>query len=50
MTNLQAVPGVVGPFAGLVAGALDQFAVEKLVREPGPVTFLGRSYRSIFEE
>jgi hypothetical protein len=33
-----------------VLSALDQFAVEKLLPEPGPVSFLGSSYRSIFEK
>jgi hypothetical protein len=37
------------PFGGLVAGALDQFVVEKVLPEPGPVSFLGSTYRSLFE-
>lgn len=37
------------PFGGLVAGALDEFVLEKLLDEPGPVSFLGSTYRSFFD-
>jgi hypothetical protein len=46
-TGIGFVP-VVGPIAGIALGALDQFAVDKLLPEPGPVSFLGSGYRSIF--
>jgi hypothetical protein len=40
------------PVAGLIAGPVeaiaDKFIVEKLIGRPGPVSFLGRSYRTIF--
>jgi hypothetical protein len=37
------------PFGGLVVGALDEFVLEKVLPEPGPVSFLGSTYRSLFE-
>src|SRR5262249_53359637 len=37
------------PFGGLVVGALDEFVLEKVLLEPGPVSFLGSTYRSLFE-
>jgi hypothetical protein len=37
------------PFGGIVAGALDEFVLEKVIAEPGPVSFLGSTYRSLFE-
>lgn len=36
------------PLGGLVVGALDEFVLEKLLPEPGPVSFLGATYRSLF--
>ena len=41
---------IVGPAIGPALGALDTFAVEKLLPEPGPVSFLGSSYSSIFKD
>jgi hypothetical protein len=38
------------PFGGLVLGALDEFVLEKVIPEPGPVSFLGSTYRSLFEK
>jgi hypothetical protein len=40
---------IVGPIAGLAAGAVDQFLLDKIIPEPGPVSFIGSTYRSIFE-
>jgi hypothetical protein len=37
------------PFGGLVVGAVDTFVLDKLLPQPGPVSFLGAAYRSIFE-
>jgi hypothetical protein len=39
----------IGPAAGLLAGALDSFALDKLVGEPGPLAFFVRRYRSMFD-
>jgi hypothetical protein len=39
----------VGPIAGIALSAADQFLLEKLLPEPGPVSFIGSTYRSIFE-
>jgi len=47
-TGVGLIP-VIGPIAGIVLGALDQFAMEKLMPEPGPIAFLGRSYPSVFD-
>lgn len=47
-TGVGLIP-VIGPVAGAIIGALDQFALEKVVPEPGPISFLGRSYPSIFQ-
>jgi hypothetical protein len=38
------------PYGGLVVGALDQFVLEKVLPEPGPVSFLGTAYRSLFDK
>jgi|SRR5581483_742995 len=38
---------VVGPVANLVLGALDEFVLDDLLRDPGPVSFLSSSYGSI---
>jgi hypothetical protein len=35
--------------AGLALSAADHFLLEKLLPEPGPITFIGSTYRSIFE-
>jgi hypothetical protein len=44
------VAGVVVPgVAGLALQALDQFVVDKLLGEPGPVSFIGSTYPSIFD-
>ncbi|MGH9319192.1 MAG: hypothetical protein ACRD3V_04800, partial [Vicinamibacteria bacterium] len=48
-TNGAGLIPVIGPAAGAVIGALDQFVLEKVVPEPGPISFLGRSYPSIFQ-
>jgi hypothetical protein len=37
------------PFGGIVVGALDQFVLEKVLPEPGPVSFLGSTYPSLFK-
>jgi hypothetical protein len=41
------------PFGGAAAdvalGAVDQFVLDKVLPEPGPVSFLGSGYRSLFE-
>jgi hypothetical protein len=37
------------PFGGLVAGAVDEFVLERVLPQPGPVSFLGSTYRSLFE-
>jgi len=47
-TGVGLIP-VIGSIAGIVLGALDQFAMEKLMPEPGPIAFLGRSYPSVFD-
>lgn len=47
-TGVGLVPGV-GAVAGIALGAADQFLLEKLLPEPGPVSFIGSTYRSIFE-
>jgi hypothetical protein len=39
----------VGAAVGLAVGALDQFVLEKLIPEPGPVSFLGSTYPSIYK-
>jgi hypothetical protein len=41
---------VVGAPAAVALSALDQFALEKFVPEPGPVSFLSSSYPSIFKD
>jgi hypothetical protein len=37
------------PLVGSVAGALDVFVLEKMLPESGPVTFLSRTYPSLFD-
>lgn len=41
--------GIVNPIAGLAAGSLDAFLVDKLVPEPGPTAFLSQLYPSVFK-
>jgi hypothetical protein len=38
------------PFGGVVAGTLDEFVLEKVLPEPGPVSFLSSAYPSLFEK
>lgn len=42
------LPGL-GTLVGSAAGLLDTFLTEKVIKEPGPLSFLGKKYRSIFE-
>jgi hypothetical protein len=42
------IPGA-GVVAGPALGALDQFLLDKLIPEPGPVSFLGSTYPSIYK-
>jgi hypothetical protein len=39
----------IGILTGVVASGVDHFIFEKLIGRPGPATFLGRSYPSIFK-
>lgn len=41
---------IVGPIAGIAAGALDKFVFDNLLPEAGPIEFLTHLYPSIFEE
>lgn len=41
--------GAVNPIAGIAVGVADQFLVERLFPEPGPLSFIGSTYRSLFE-
>ncbi len=47
-TGIGFVP-VVGPIAGIALGAADRFLLEKLLPEPGPISFIASTYGSIFE-
>jgi hypothetical protein len=47
-TLAGAIP-IAGPIAGVAVSALDTFLLEKIIPEPGPVSFIGTSYPSIFE-
>lgn len=47
-TGVGFIP-VVGPIAGIALSAADQFLLEKLLPEPGPVSFIGSTYNSIFK-
>jgi hypothetical protein len=47
-TGLGFIPGI-GVALGPAASALDQLIVDKLVPEPGPVSFLSTLYPSIYE-
>lgn len=42
--------GIANPIAGVAAGALDSFLIDKLVPEPGPTAFLGQLYPSVFKD
>jgi len=44
-----AVP-VIGPALGPAVSILDKYLMDKVIGEPGPVSFLGHSYPSIFIE
>lgn len=46
-TGLGIVPGA-GVALGAVAGLLDTFLVEKILPQNGPVTFLSKTYPSVF--
>ena len=48
VTGIGSLPGI-GTLAGPAATALDHFIFEKLIGRPGPATFLGHSYPSIFK-
>lgn len=48
VTGAGSLPGF-GTLAGVVASGVDHFIFEKLIGRPGPATFLGRSYPSIFK-
>jgi len=37
------------PYGGIAVSALDEIVLEKILPEPGPVSFLGSTYRSLFE-
>lgn len=40
---------IVGGAVSAALGLLDEFAVERLIREPGPIAFFVGNYPSIFE-
>jgi hypothetical protein len=42
--------GLVGNVAGAIAGLLDTFLLDKLLPNPGPISFLTSMYPSIFKE
>lgn len=42
--------GITLPPAGVALGALDTFATERLLAEPGPTAFLSRLYPSIYDK
>jgi hypothetical protein len=46
--GLGALPPPFGLIAGPAASLADKFIIDKLLGQPGPVSFLGRSYPSIF--
>jgi hypothetical protein len=48
VTGAGSIPGF-GTVAGVVASGVDRFIFEKLIERPGPATFLGHSYPSIFK-
>jgi hypothetical protein len=47
-TGVGQIP-VVGSLAGLALSAADSFLLDRLIGKRGPATFLGRSYRSLFD-
>jgi hypothetical protein len=48
-TGIGLIPGI-GTMAGTVAGFLDTFLLEKVLPNPGPISFLNKLYPSIFKE
>jgi hypothetical protein len=48
-TGVGQIP-VVGNLAGLAVSAADSFLLDRIIGKRGPATFLGRSYRSLFED
>jgi hypothetical protein len=48
LTNTAGLLPVFGPVAGPAATEADHLIFEKWIGRPGPATFLGRSYTSIF--
>ena len=48
-TAVGLVPGI-GPIAGALLGALDMFALEKLLGKPGPVSFVNRTFRRVYRK
>ena len=49
LTSAVGVIPVVGAIAGPALGAVDQFLVDKVIPEPGPLSFIGSTYRSLFD-
>jgi hypothetical protein len=45
--GIGAIPGV-GLVAGPAEALADKFIIDKLIGRPGPVSFLGHSYSTIF--
>jgi hypothetical protein len=45
--TLVGLPPDIGPVAGAIAGALDTFVIERIIRPGGPAVFLNRLYPSI---
>ena len=48
-TAVGLVPGI-GPIAGALLGALDMFALEKLLGKPGPVSFVNRTFSRVYRK
>lgn len=48
-TGVGQIP-LVGNIAGLALSAADSFLLDRIIGKRGPTTFLGRSYRSLFED
>ena len=48
-TAVGLVPGI-GPIAGALLGALDMFALEKLLGKPGPVSFVNRTFGRVYRK
>ena len=49
ITGAGLIPGIGLPL-GIGLGAIDGFVLDRLIGEPGPAVFLGRHYRSIFDQ